>query len=1184
PMVNCIIKILLFYIFFSHIAVCQTLSADEKKIGYDLSKAVRSIGTGGADIIAESFGTLWQNGGFNNTHKALIRDIALKMKEKKYSINPHFMYLCSYTSFAIKRAGIQADSLTRLLEMNKFVIDHYSPKEYSDFLFLMNIFFVRNALVLKPHYQMYVRNGKYRFENQNTETVDPAFSIPTQETQNVTKTDSVVEEEIAEEDTWNNQTGVAEIENTEVASFLGFPTNTETKRGQQRIVFENADIIMVSYSDSVKIVNTSGSFFIPEKIWEGRGGEFQWSSRNNFFQTAQVSLAEYEFSVAKPEVFCKNVVLTFDALLDTKVIGDFAYKGILGTKKEKQTYPRFISYNNDIGVNMQDSFLTYRGCFAFEGAHLYGKCVDNSKISQLEITNTVGYKAVLQSTYFTLDKPIITSGDARFSLTHGEHSLDNHFVTLKYQTETKELLASSPHGSKKNSRFYSSFYKVYIKGDVLKWNMQADSLTISIDHAKDAVPVIVESDEYFSEDRYRKYMGLLPFHPLSLVKDYLHKKGQTNCSLEELTLFYTNIADSYAKRYALLLGAMKTLFYENLITFIAADEFENALFDAFGNKNYNISLTDLGKHYVESSQKKKDYDKIFIPSITAKQPNVVMNFQKEYMTINGVNSSFFTNDLKIYMLPDNETIKMHKGKNISLDGKVFTPTMAYIGKEFDFQYDSFLMRMNKIDSIRLYDPQDSLKRGSEDASLKNHIVNTTGVLRIALPHNKAGDPVKKISPKYISKDSSYIYFDSKEILGGAYNRKIYFVVPKMDVDNLNDKANNTIRLKGTFYSDNIIPTIQETLQMMPDRSLGFQHIIEPPGYLVYKGKGDFFGTIQLDNNGIVGTGKLAYSVALLESSKFIFYQDSASAQGFNGILQEKITIDGSFPKVEIEKYTMKWIPKKDIMLLHSKGNPFRFYNNTIVFDGVLILSQKALFGSGKLSTRGSITESKKYMFLQDEFSARNATFRVVSDNNYTDRVRGDNVKLQFSFSIGRVVIHPEEKNIPALSFPEAKIVTSIQTAVWDLKKEKIFMKNDIDQLHISSYFISTDPKTDSLKFIANKGEYDMQTFQINLDGVENVQIVDATVIPDKGKIIIRKGSEIPPLSNAVVHFITDPDTLHTFVKSNIKISSRKKSIQGTAQYTYTHTNKEISYYNFHEFVMDSTKIKSSSKYARRTIA
>ena len=77
--------------------------------------------------------------------------------------------------------------------------------------------------------------------------------------------------------------------------------------------------------------------------------------------------------------------------------------------------------------------------------------------------------------------------------------------------------------------FINNHHEFYINADVIKYNLDKDSLDIyMLSGAQGIRPAVFESFDYFNRDRYNNMIGMNNFHPLKLFTRYSQKIGSTD--------------------------------------------------------------------------------------------------------------------------------------------------------------------------------------------------------------------------------------------------------------------------------------------------------------------------------------------------------------------------------------------------------------------------------------------------------------------------------------------------------------------------------------------------------------------------------------------------------------------------------------------------------------------------------
>ncbi|HMR56928.1 MAG TPA: hypothetical protein PKC10_06385, partial [Cyclobacteriaceae bacterium] len=450
-----------------------------------------------------------------------------------------------------------------------------------------------------------------------------------------------------------------------------------------------------------------------------------------------------------------------------------------------------------------------------------------------------------------------------------------------------------------------------------------------------------------------------------------------------------------------------------------------------------------------------------------------------------------------------------------------------------------------------------------------------GTLFINRPDNKSGKDKIPNYPRLDATAGGVIYFDRSEVLNGAYDRSVFFVVPPFKLDSLNDADPGSINFEGTFVSSGMLPAFKEKLHTMPDKSLGFTHALPTSGYQLFQGDGKLYGGISLDNAGIRAAGKIDYLAATVESRDFIFYPDSVVGRGNVGEIREKLYGSVYFPQVKLNDYRLKWLPKQDKMNIKNMKEPFSLYQNSATLDGNLIVSKTGVGGDGRLSTRGSEVRSKEMTFSAKEFGARHTRFEVKTSNPAKPALAGSNVKLNFNLDKNFATVSPEITGEAAIDFPYAQFKTSIPEARWDLNTQKIVMSKAPDVPLEDSYFYTTRKELDSLSFNAEKAEYDIQTQQLKVSGIPYITVADARITPENNEVLILENAKIGQLKNTTIVM----DTLngyHRLTDGVVDVISRKE-FSGYATYQYVNSVNDtfaIKMTDFHlEPITEATKNK-----------
>jgi hypothetical protein len=416
------------------------------------------------------------------------------------------------------------------------------------------------------------------------------------------------------------------------------------------------------------------------------------------------------------------------------------------------------------------------------------------------------------------------------------------------------------------------------------------------------------------------------------------------------------------------------------------------------------------------------------------------------------------------------------------------------------------------------------------------------------------------------------------VLDGAYDRSVRFLVPPLEVDDIDREDATSLQFPGTFNSGGIFPTFEDTLHIMPDNSLGFIHEIPEEGYPLYGTPARTYENITLSTLGMRGQGKIDFLNTTIYSEDFIYYPDSVTADGYFGTVVPGMVDGTSWPQAELGRFRMYWLPKKDSMFLKTVEDPFSFYNATAKLTGAANVTQKGVYGYGSLLTRGSIAESENLSFKETTYSATHAEFRVLSDNPDKPAMAGDDIRLSFDLTTNTADVHPEQVGVAAISFPYAQMKTSITNAVWYLEDSTIVMTKPDNVPIEDTYFYTTRKELDSLAFNGAQAIYDIKSYELNVKGIPYILSADAEVIPNGHETTILADSKLQTFLDAEILF-EYPNARHYLKGATIDIHSRT-SFSGSGVYQLpieadTFEIKMSGFYQEERFLADGSVENSS---------
>ncbi len=1115
--------------------------------------------------IGQEFSTAWAANAFTESQKGNIRKLAGIMEDKNYKGYPHFskFYEALIKSSNNKLSGEQVDNM---IAVALKVEENNSRNDLIEYFTFLNDFLDHKALYYSSYSSLLFDKGSFNFEYigaieeqiiEEDQTSDQGEINPSDEWFNDSNDDWSTSDWDTSSDWENPAEEKALVEDSEPLPYT--PIIDLPVISGPVVTFEDINLYIVTKFDSAKITTTKGSLMFLKNMFVGEGGVFTWESAGLDPNGVFATFNGYKIKTDKPEFSAEDVSLTYSEKVEGKIEGVFDFKSTRRDTPNNVQYPRFKSYENNIVVkNLGNENLHYRGGFSLIGNKiLSSSVVDGNAVIEVRENNQKKFKAI--SNQFDLMDSVITANRAAVFIYHQTDSLYHPAVSFKYNSNASFLTLLKEEGGFKETPFYSSYFKVEMSADMIKWDLKADSLDISILNAKSQIPAIFESQEYFKAQAFNQLAGLYNFNPLLMAVGYARK-------INSSSFYADDMAASLKQKPETIKGAMAFLMHKGFISYDINSGF--------------VKIKRKGFHYVMSNQKMKDFDNLLIPSISPSQPNATFDLKNEELIVRGVNRFYISELLDVYIIPENKQITLLGNRDFEFDGQVNAGNFEYIGKSFRFDYDSFLIRLPQIDSLRFNIEKTENDKTQKNSKIKlsNHLRETAGVLYINKPNNKSALKYYAQYPIFNSDKDAIVYFDNKKILGGAYDKSVYFSIPAFQIDSVSSSDPSVIGFEGTFVSGGIFPQFRERLQVMSDNSLGFVHQLPYEGYDIYGGKGSANNQITLNSKGLRTSGKIEYLTSTLESDDFIYYIDSVKTIGTKAEIKEGTIGRGSFPEATVGAYSMRWLPHRDSMYVKNIAEPFSLYESTATLTGTAIISETGLFGSGTLATRGSEAISDSLYFAKSNYTARHAKFEIKSSNPSKPAFTGNDVRLNFNLLKGIAAINPEIEGVAALDFPYAQFKTSITHASWNLEDKTVTMSKP-DDIDISkSYFYTTKKELDSLAFNATEAVYDINSLELNVSGIPYIKVADAKITPQDNKVLILENAVFDRFDNTTVVL----DTLneyHNLYKGDIKILSRNK-FEGDATYRYVNSVSDTFNIKMGSFqlVEDPKSNKKSKRY------
>lgn len=606
-------------------------------------------------------------------------------------------------------------------------------------------------------------------------------------------------------------------------------------------------------------------------------------------------------------------------------------------------------------------------------------------------------------------------------------------------------------------------------------------------------------------------------------------------------------------------------------------------FVIYNKDTETITLREKLFHYAASANTKKkdhDFDKIRIKSVPSrnndKPANAVFDMKKGVIETYGVQEFILSDSQKVIARPFEGEVRMLKGRDMDFNGVMSGGFCNFTGIDFHFKYDIFHVEMDSINFMDIFiykrarHPNDAGRMAgrptpnrevneltqlptNEKEPINSVIEGGSGLMLIDVPSNKSGrmqsDP---IYPSFESTSTSRVYYNRRNRQGeNTYPKEtFYYELQPFMLDGMDRLEPSQLVFDGKLYAADIFEPIADSLRVMfHDLSLGFETTTrgnDPnPIYIRddKKGKGVFKGSVGLSNEGLLGNGQLNYLGARIASEYIEFLPEQFKAESVDSFNLDGDVRDGvEFPDVKGEQVQIDWAPYSDSMYLESaivEGVPFQFFDSTdFNLEGSLVLTPKGLLGRGTFDWYGATLESNPggdFLFGAQSIRSPSSAVIIKSQGVQKFAFENENVDAIIDFEKKTGDFVAQESDL-ATDLPYNSYQTSLDEFHWDMKTDHIYMDTEKGK---SGFFLATEQAQDSLIFLGEKADYDLNTGLLIIDGVDHIRVADAFVYPKDEHVEIEEASHMRTLVDSKII----ADTLnqnHVIQRASINVLSRNE--------------------------------------------
>ncbi len=925
------------------------------------------------------------------------------------------------------------------------------------------------------------------------------------------------------------------------------------------VAVTDATLTCYTQKDSTEIHKVSGIFYPEIQQFRGTSGKITWEKAGSADIYAE--LDKFSLNITKNNFTFDSVRFTNPAWFKKPVLGSLSDQAISFTNKDKANFPKFVSYTKQFHIKDIFKGVNYDGGLSFEGASVKGTGEIYHPASITLYRNDTLFVRI-NSHEFIFSKSGLNSQSAAASIYMRSDSIYHSNIEFSYVLATRQVNLFRNSNPISKSPYFNSFHSLDMYFEYLSWKMNESKMVLSRARGASLGKAQFESSSFFNSDYFMSLMGHDEYHPLNrLVKfaDYYYSQTFP------------------VKEFARWLNKS-----EEAVTGLCMD-LANKGFIFYNRETNEVTIKKKTRDFLDSFAKKKDYDALNIISETkAPVDNAILNLKDFKLTINGVSGVILSDSQKVAIYPYKQQIVMGRNRDIKFDGVVKAGLFTVFGHNFSFSYDTFSIKLQKVDSIMT-----AIETDKTDPYGNKIIENISGLIQsgyaklfIDNPGNKSGLKSYKQYPIIDVISPTFLFYDKLAGLEDVYKRKdFYFRMDPFNFENIDHLAREDVNLAGEFVGGNILKPTREHLTIQKNNSLGFNMAIPEDGIEIYEGRGRLFDSIKMSQNGLTGSGTLKHLTATAKSDLYRFFPDSmiTTASEFSIVKDES----GFFPALNSSDVSIKWLTGKDEWLAsNSKKKTFDMFANGTTLDGSVVLRPKQLSGSGIINMEDSKITSTLFNFTSNSIKADTADYNLKSRTTaggYAFIAENARTDINFDLKMTKFSLNTDSSMV---KFPEIQYICTMTDFTYDIGKRVLNMElkgkqntgllapDKLLRVNLASLdkptFFSTNSLSDTIAFTAQKGSYHLDQEYIEAENINYIHIADALIQPGKGKIIIDRRAKIHRLDSAIVA-INNKHLLHS---ATLEIESSKR-FSGSAVYDYTGENKEVQQIAIPEISVDT---------------
>lgn len=909
--------------------------------------------------------------------------------------------------------------------------------------------------------------------------------------------------------------------------------------------FGTLDLICSNETDSMVILATQGIYNPLSETWSGKGGKVTWARSKLPVDEIFAMLSNYRIDLTKNEYVADSVWFTNKDYFKTPSLGYIKDRLIKSTKASNVDHPEFHTYGQRYHIDNLFDGVDYDGGYYMVGSKFYGSGTREQPAIILFKRNNKDFLRI-ESKIYVFQRQSVVSDNAKVRFLIENDSIFHSGLGFTYNDQVRMVAIAPTDFLTTQSPILNTYHNFSINFNQISWNLGTDEIVFGPPIGASQGRASFESNNYFNQESFDQIMGRDDQHPLFAISNFTRQIRSRIFNVNEFSIFMRKPIEQ-TRIVIMQMAMLGYILYEYETGEI---QVLPKLYDAIRARTGRI-----------------DYDVIKFQSLTQSRPNAVLNLATLEMEVNGVQNVSVSDSQNVFIYPARNRIILKKNRNFAFDGVVRAGLFTFQGHNFNFNYENFSFVLDEIELLNIdVQTQDYDMYGKRVLeAVTSTLENITGEIFIDQPDNKSGLVNYPEFPIFRSTKNSFVYYDDPSIHKGVYKRdNFFFEIYPFTFSNLNDFEYKDLHFTGLFQSADILGTMEDTLVLRPDNSLGFKRESPEQGFALYQGRGTFYKTIDLSNKGLRGIGEFTYITSRTASDDLYFFPDSVST------LSTSFTIGRrdagiQFPETIGSQHMVKWQPYNEILYAYRGKKPFEMFEKQSRFTGDLTLTPLGLVGTGLMDMEKARLKSNHFDYNSADYRSAKASaeFNIVGKDSLA--LSSDNLKAFIDLNARKGDFGKIDQSIYAIMQP-MMYESHLDEFEWSMERNELTFSTpdrqqfvEMDKFYVSgmidrdtlpsgSLFYSTWKGEDSLYFFSSKAKYNLRNPGLKADSVKYLVVADAIIHPYNQKVEVDAKKRVMPLqkSEIVANYI---QKYHRIYDADITIKGRKKYYaKGTIDY------------------------------------